>query len=318
MSDLDMELQTIRQKLQTLKAAPPEAIAAPWGQSRAVPSPQLAQVTTAIETLRQRSSLPQSPSPAMARPESHLSSPNLQQFDIALANVEQLAQQQQQALCRLKAQGDRLTQQIQPGTSPNIDHIAHFLATCNTLQIPTIQRDNDGYLSLAYHQVNFHQAQHDATSNAEKLRLRSQLFKHSMDHPQGEIMSLDESPHNGQAPSSFLEDISHFYQLATRAIQRWINHYLPPPLERSPRSPRSPRFTLLDGAIWCIGAAIVRIILNQVFQFYPALWTPIAFMVIAGLLISLYQAIFSTRPNPVLGYRTLVIILGLLIGGRFS
>ncbi|MEA5466020.1 hypothetical protein [Leptothoe sp. PORK10 BA2] len=313
MSDLDMELQTIRQKLQTLKAAPPETIAAPWGQSRSVPSPNLAQVTTAIETLRQRSSSPQSLGLAMAP--ANLSSPSLQQFDIALANVEQLAQQQQQALYRLKAQGDRLTQQIQPGTSPQIDHIAHFLATCNTLQIPTIQKNNEGYLSLAYYPVNFHQAENDATSNAEKLRLRSQLFKPGIDHPQREILGLDESPYDGPTPGGFLEDLGHFYQLAIRAIQQWFNHYLPPPRARSPRSQR---FTLLDASIWCIGAAIVRIILNQVFQFYPALWTPVALMLIAGLIISLYQAIFSVRPNPVLGYRTLVIILGLLIGGRFS
>ena len=43
MSDLDMELQTIRQKLKTLKASPPETVAAPWGQSQlATPSPDLA------------------------------------------------------------------------------------------------------------------------------------------------------------------------------------------------------------------------------------------------------------------------------------
>lgn len=315
MSDLDMELQTIRQKLQTLKATPPETMAEPWGQSRSVPSPNLAQVTTAIETLRQRSSPPQTPGTVMARPTSNLSSsPNLQQFNAALANVEHLAQQQQQALHHVKVLGDRLTQQFQPGTSPNIDDIAHFLAQCNTLQIPTIQRDDSGYLGLAYHQVNFHQAEHDATSNAEKLRLRSQLFQHSMNPPPENIMDLDDSPYDGQGLGGFLDELSHFYHLATRSLKRWFNRHLPP----MERAPRAPRFTLLDGAIWCIGAAIVRIMLNQVFQFYPALWTPIAFMVIAGLIISLYKAILSPRPNPVLGYRALMIIVGLLIGGRFS
>ena len=317
MSDLDMELQTIRQKLQTLKATPPETIAEPWGQSRSVPSPNLAQVTTAIETLRQRSSPPQSPGTVIAQQTSTANishRPNLQDFDAALANVEHLAQQQQQALHRLKALGDRLSQQFQPGTSPPIDDITHFLDQCNTLQIPTIQRDHNGYLGLAYHQVNFHQAEHDATSNAEKLRLRSQLFQHGIDTSPGDIMHLDESPYDGQGFGGFLEDLTQFCRLATRATKRWINRHLPP----MQRAPRTQRFTLLDGAIWCIGAAIVRIMLNQVFQFYPALWTPIAFMLIAGLVISLYQAIFSPRPNPVLGYRSLMIIVGLLIGGRFS
>ncbi|MEL6331273.1 MAG: hypothetical protein AAFQ76_01655, partial [Cyanobacteria bacterium J06626_26] len=100
MSDLDMELQTIRQKLQTLKATPPETVAAPWGQSRSAPSPHLAQVTTAIETLRQRSSPTQSLGTTRPNPGSNLASSSLQQFDAALATVDHLAQQQQQALYR--------------------------------------------------------------------------------------------------------------------------------------------------------------------------------------------------------------------------
>mgnify|MGYP001794731357 CR=1 FL=1 len=306
-----MELQTIRQKLQTLKAAPPEALAAPWGQSRSAPSPHLAQVTTAIETLRQRSRPTQSPS--TTSPALHPAHSSLQQFDAALATIDHLAQQQQQALYRLKALGDSLTQQIQPGTSPDVDDIAHFLDQCQTLQIPTVQRDGAGYLSLSHHTVNFHQAEHDATSNAEKLRVRSQLFQHTTS-PQETIVGLDQSPYEGQDSGGFLADLSHFYQLASRAIQRWIEHYIP----LMPRRARSSHFTLLDGSIWCIGAAIARILLNQLFQFYPALWTPVAFMLIASIIFSLYRALFRARPNPVLGYRTLMIIVGLLLGGRFS
>ncbi|MEO0867249.1 MAG: hypothetical protein AAFY17_02145, partial [Cyanobacteria bacterium J06642_11] len=60
MNDLEMELQTIRQKLQTLKASPPETVASPWGQSQHTsPSADFMQVQTAIETLRQRSEQPQ-------------------------------------------------------------------------------------------------------------------------------------------------------------------------------------------------------------------------------------------------------------------
>ena len=145
MNDLDMELQTIRQKLQTLKASPPETVAAPWSPSRlTAPSPDLAQVTTAIETLRQRSGQPLSPPVA-----------SLQQFDAALSAIDQLAQQQQQALQRLQSVGVSLIQQTPPGTSPDIDDIARFLTACQTIQIPTIQRDRDGYLELDCHTVSF-------------------------------------------------------------------------------------------------------------------------------------------------------------------
>ena len=313
MSDLDMELQTIRQKLQTLKESPPEPIAAPWGQSRSAPSPNLAQVTTAIETLRQRSTPIQPSSTTRPNPASTLASSSLQQFDAALATVDHLAQQQQQALYRLKALGDSLTQQIQPGASPDVDDIAHFLDKCQTLQIPTIQRDGAGYLNLSYHRVDFHQAEHDATSNAERLRVRSQLFKHTT-NPQETIVGLDQSPYEEQSTSGLLDDLIHFYQLVSHTIQRWIERYVPV----ISRPSRASHFTLTDASIWCVGAAIARILLNQLFQFYPALWTPTAFMLIASIIFSLYRALFSPRPKPVLGYRTLMIIVGLLMGGRFS
>ena len=313
MSDLDMELQTIRQKLQTLKESPPEPVAAPWGQSRSATSPNLAQVTTAIETLRQRSTPIQPSSTTGPNPTSTLASSSLQQFDAALATVNHLAQQQQQTLYRLKALGNSLTQQIQPGASTDVDDITHFLDKCQTLQIPTIQRDSAGYLNLSYHRVDFHQAEHDATSNAERLRVRSQLFKHTT-NPQETIVGLDQSPYEEQSTSGLLDDLIHFYQLVSHTIQRWIERYVPV----ISRPSRASHFTLTDASIWCVGAAIARILLNQLFQFYPALWTPIAFMLIASIIFSLYRALFSPRPNPVLGYRTLMIIVGLLMGGRFS
>ena len=298
MNDLEMELQTIRQKLQTLKATPPEPVAAPWVQSRlTAPSPSLAQVTTAIATLRQRSGQTQPPA----------SDSSLQQFDDILTSVDSLAQQQQQTLQQLQRLGDSLAQQVQPGTSPAIDDIVRFLSACQTIQIPTIQRNANGYLGLHHRAVNFRQAEYDATSNAASLRMRSQLFKRTL-QPQG-AEEFDRSP----MPSSLLGELRQLYQPVYRTLQRWSNRHLPP-LNPS----RTSHFTILDGAIWGIGAVISRIILNQLFQVYTALWTPVALMIIVGVIVSLYRSILSPRPDPVLGYRTLMIIVGLLIGGRFS
>ncbi|EKV02680.1 hypothetical protein Lepto7375DRAFT_4941 [Leptolyngbya sp. PCC 7375] len=307
MNDLDMELQTIRQKLQILKASPPETMAAPWSPSRlTAPSPNLAQVTTAIETLRQRSGQTLSSSPVPGS--------SLQQFDAALGAVEQLAQQQRQALRRLQSVGDSLIQHIQPGTSPDIDDIARFLAECQAIQIPTVQRDADGYLDLIYYTVDFHQAEHDATSNAQTLRLRSQpLFKHSLHQEQGRSNGFDDQYYRKTNGTGFVSDLKRVYQQVSGSIQRWTRRY-----SHSRQQTRVSQFTLLDSAIWCIGAAIFRLILNQLFQIHPALWPPVAFILIAGIILSLYRAILSPRPDPVLGYRTLMIILGLLVGGRFA
>ena len=305
MNDLDMELQTIRQKLQTLKASPPETVAAPWNPSRlTAPSPNLAQVTTAIETLRQRSGQTLS-APA--------TSSSLQQFDAALTAVEQLAQQQRQALERLQSLGVSLVQQIQPGTSPDVDDIARFLADCQSIEIPTVHRDADGYLGLSYHLVDFQEAEYDAKSNANALRVRSQLFKHSLKQPQRSNIGFNRAPYLNNNAEGILGDLKQFGKVVYRTLEKWLRPYF-----HASQRPRSANFTLLDGTIWCIGAAVVRLTLKQIFQIYPALWPPVAFIVIAGIVLSLYQAIFSPRPNPVLGYRTLMIILGLLLGGRFT
>ena len=305
MNDLDMELQTIRQKLQNLKATPPEPLSSPWGQSRlAAPSPNLAQVTTAIETLRQRSHQTSAPS---------LPGSSLQQFDAALSTIENLAQRQQEALRRLKSLADGLTEQIQPGTSPDVDDIARFFAQHQTIQIPIVQRDRDGYLDWVYHTIDFSQATHDATANAATLRRHSsQLFKNPVDQSQGADIGLDNSPYEALHDDSVLDNLSHFYQVGYRAIQHWIHRFL-----STDRNTRPSQFTLLDSAIWCIGAAIARIILHQLLQSYPPLWTPIALILIGGIILNLYRAIFSLHPKPVLGYRTLMVILGLLLGGRF-
>ncbi|MEM7064957.1 MAG: hypothetical protein AAF572_17580 [Cyanobacteria bacterium P01_B01_bin.77] len=303
MNDLEMELQTIRQKLQTLKASPRETVASPWERSRqSAPSPNLVQVTTAIETLRQRPS----PTPPLATP-----SYSLQPFNESLATLESLAQRQQQALRQLQTLGESLVQQSQPGTSPEIDDIAHFLATCQTIAIPIVQRDLNGYLELGLQTFNFRQAKHDASSNAATLRMRSPLFQYELDPTQQHT----DQPRLRDIPifDGLVQELQNFSQFAYQMLRRWSSRYF----ADKPR-PHSSHFTLVDGAIWCIGSVIVRIFLNQIFQIYPALWTPVAIIFIMAIGISLYSLIFSPRPNSVLGYRTLMTLIGLLIGGRFS
>lgn len=301
MNDLDMELQTIRQKLQTLKASPPETVTAPWNPPRLTsPSPDLAQVTTAIETLRQRSGQPLS---------SPVADSSLQQFDAALSAVDHLAEQQRQALQRLQSIGIHLIQQTQPGASPDVDDIARFLTECQTIQIPTIQRDADGYLDLGYHTIYLQEAE---PGTEGKFRVRSQLFQHSLGNTQ-EAHKSSAVDRRSYPANSLIEDIKHFCQATHRTFQHWQQRHL-----SSAKHSRGSQFTLVDGAIWCLGAVIARIILSQLFLFYPALWTPIAFLLIAGIIFTLYRAVLSSRPNPVIGYRALMIIIGLLIGGRFS
>ncbi|MEM6255437.1 MAG: hypothetical protein AAF821_21190 [Cyanobacteria bacterium P01_D01_bin.156] len=313
MNDLEMELQTIRQKLQTIKASPPETVTPPWRQPQNVsPSPQYTQVKTAIDTLRQRSEQPHT---LATVPKT-----SLQQFQDLLATNERLALQQQQTLEKLCRVGNDLMQQEPIGTSSNIDKIARFLRECPNIQVPTIKRTPQDYLELAYRTVNFRQANEDALYNAAKLRTKSQLFQQPftpnspyIGHDDNYIAS-DTNSDSSNLIAHLLDDLKRSLQLTMRPLKRLIRGQA---MTRSQRS-KHIGFSSMDSAIWCVGAAIARIVLNRAFQFYPGLWTPVALIIIVGVMLGLYSSLFSPNPNPSIGYRTLMVILGLILGGRFS
>lgn len=296
-----MELQTIRAKLQSLNANPPEVVDEPWEKTRrAAPSPQLAQMSAAVATLRQRSNQDVAPTPRVQN--------QLQQFHTTVNNLNQLAQQQQQTIAQLRYLATDISQHVPAGLNSQTDAIARFLNSCDIVDIPLVEWDEQGDFTVRYLGVDFHQPEREAQLNARTLRSRNQ------------------QPASTGQSWSYGNRLSHrstrapWFNVLTAAIERcrrWLVGLGDRFEQESPSSAAGTSFTLMDAAIWCSGATIARIVLRLGFQMYPALWTPVAVGIFLFILVGLYQALLSRYPNPIMGYRILMVILGLLIGGQF-
>lgn len=352
MRETDMELQVIRQKLESLKVGPTpyEAVELPWASSSldhsktsskrteassttgdypypsaqsargtpsgSTPGPNPAQVAAAIETLKQRSNpsgyLPSSQrqqTPDQTQTPEALIAHEVQRFDMQVAKVNALAQQQATAILSLKDLAENLEEALKTfgiESHPDLDAIATFFADYDAASVTSIGCDQQGYYTLTANKVDFYQAERDAAATAESLRTRSQ-GSYALP-PQETIGFIEEFV-------EFARDLG--LKLGQELKQRfWPQSSQPANYSTHQRRSR-PRFTLFDAAIWFSGAAIGRVLLNLVVNIYPGLWTPLMVGLICVVAIALYKTVLTSRPSVGLSYRILITLAGLFMGGQF-
>ncbi|MEM9163472.1 MAG: hypothetical protein AAGC54_10435 [Cyanobacteria bacterium P01_F01_bin.4] len=351
MNETDMELQAIRQKLQSLKAepTPDEALTIPWSQPRARlterghppaqsgPGLTQVQVNAAIETLKQRSSQTYrgpresgddgyrsgyTAAPGYGDLPGAALDPILQRFESQLQTVNSLAEQQESAILGLKQLADHIgdiMRQQGMDDHPQLAAIAALFEAYPSTVIPTIESDQAGNYGLGYRTVDFYRAEHDAQLTAQTLRSRGS------GQPVEQTPGTDLPTYFNQPPAP--EPSGHrlsskatgFFEeglLFLQSIWELALGSFMPLASVSRQRPRS-RFTLLDAAIWFSGAAITRILLDIIFQIYPALWTPLVVALIVVVAVTLYRTLLSNRPSLGFSYRILVALAGLLMGGQF-
>jgi hypothetical protein len=105
--------------------------------------------------------------------------------------------------------------------------------------------------------------------------------------------------------------------------QRSRNLQKSPRIQRqSPRvnesSAQFPTLTIQDAAMWIAGAAAVRIILNIVLITQPALKPLFLMVMVAPAAIAIYQVTTVPKAGFVTAYRLLLMMIGLLLGGRLG
>lgn len=72
----------------------------------------------------------------------------------------------------------------------------------------------------------------------------------------------------------------------------------------------------VDSFIWLSCAALGRLALGALASFYPGLW-PVVIVLLVGVgAIAFFQALFAPTPDLGLGYRLLIVLAGLILGGR--
>jgi hypothetical protein len=352
-----MELQIIREKLQSLKAEPPppEAFETPWSapQRTAVPAPAPISVPTpassmppnhsislplngrnatpvnhAIATLKQRSGYPISPdhsaynatNPGGTSYASHqvpldsvapLVQKELSRFEQQLQAVNNFGQQQALAWTNLGQIATELQYELKLrgiDDYPGLDAIATFFAQHDRATVPHVTQDSQGRLHLAYHTIDFHQAEHDAQTMAQTLRHRSQ-YRQS---PTNQLFN----PAEPTDADSLLIAVRNGWHDGVNRLRQWFHHLTHPTPKRQASRVRHP-FTLLDATIWFSGAAITRVGLTLLSGSNPALWPPLVIGAILLVAFALYHTLSNHHTSSGLGYRVLLILAGFLVGGRF-
>jgi len=340
-----MDLQAIREKLQrqSQSYAPPPSPPVDWGdiasrQSSQLPataaSPHLAQLATTVAQLKQRSQhqttgkatasngVPQQNGPTssngIAAPDPppsfqhHVSAaerttaplttkPDLtlhwQRLQSMAARINDLSQQQEQAMVELKRAAERIAwihRQQGLGNVPLCDYATAILAQ--------VEQDDQGTYVLSYRPADLYQPEREADDVARVLRDRT-----FVEHHQGLRQRWDD------------------WGLSTLLAEPWnlirnLWLQLKPLLasdHHSSHRRRSASLRWTDICFWFAGAVIARLALDLVLAAYPGLWSFAVFAVIALAVFALYRATLAPRLDITLAYRTLLIIAGLLVGGRF-
>ncbi|MGB3612181.1 MAG: hypothetical protein WBA10_00195 [Elainellaceae cyanobacterium] len=74
--------------------------------------------------------------------------------------------------------------------------------------------------------------------------------------------------------------------------------------------------TLQDAILWIGASAAARVGLDLLLMTYTSLWWPVVALIVAPAAIALYRAAVAPKAGFVLGRQLLLIMIGLLIGGR--
>jgi hypothetical protein len=314
MNETDMELQAIRQKLQSLKAEAPvsEAISNPWAPPRpAAHTTAGLDVAAAIETLKQRSSRAYGDD---ALPGATLLTQELHQFEGQLQRFNALASQQESIILGLRQLAAQMTPKL---GQPGFDHeaeltaIAAFFEVHDSITVPVIESDRHGQLTVHYRLLDFYRAERDADSVAHSLRRRPRASQ-----PAQALNPASAAADQPWEPRHWGADL----QAAGHRLGPWLVSQARRSLGATARNSRARpryRFTVIDAAIWFSAAAILRVLLDVVFQFYPVLWTPLIGILIGIVAIALYRAVLTPAANPGFSYRILIALAGLFVGGQF-
>jgi hypothetical protein len=178
--------------------------------------------------------------------------------------------------------------------------------------IPHVERDQNGGLILTSRSVDLFKAEREAEMNAEVLRHRtkkressagSRLWQWLVDKPKPE---LEES----QAHSPiYSQDYPQAYSQVSPPAFVPAN---PRPGRRVKRS----TLTMGQAVVLVVGAVVTRVVLDAILLSFPGLWFPaIAIMSLPGA-IAVYRSTMTPDAGVIWGYRLVLILIGLLIGGR--
>ncbi|WP_416674573.1 hypothetical protein [Egbenema bharatensis] len=258
-------------------------------------------------------------------------------LDAHVQHINQLSEIQESALLELKAMAAKVEQDwaalertayyknpIESDTEPPV--VCEYEKTA----VPQIAKNSDGIYVLQARSIDLFQAEREANLTAQALRHWGNRSQDSGASSRGVwawfsdlFMPAESDPHTASA-SAPRSPQPPSPQTALRSPVPGTS----PPYHHSPsrarsRARRTARrsvsllgFDLREGAALFVGAVLGRIALNFIISAFPFLWTPAVALLAAPAMIAVYRTSRTPRSGMSWIYRLLILMLGLLIGGR--
>lgn len=223
-----------------------------------------------------------------------------QRLDAQAKEVNQLSAAQEAAILKLKAIAEQVGQEWQASDSTNLassGKAVRLPPICEYVEtaVPHIEKDQYGKFVVTSRSVDWFKAEREAELNAEELRYRaiktqrnSSLFSRFWNW-------LGEKPQPKTSQSKTL-----YSKMQKRSAQR------------SKSSPFSVRHTVM----LLVGAIVTRVLLDTLLAIFPGLWLPAIAIMVTPSAIAIYRRPLTRESGLVWGYRLVLVLLGLLIGGR--
>lgn len=284
----------------------PQPAAVPAGRSPAPAAVTGAAVAGAAHTPVQ--SPPLSPSSTLVAAESateHAALQQLtqvwQQLEAQAEQVNQLSAAQEAALLELRAIAQRLERDWRatgltefPFAATDGDLSA--LYGPDSAAVPVVERSADGELRVTQRTLELSKAEREAAMMAKVLRQRQ--------HRSHVLTPL------GRSVWDWLRGLLAGASTAPKSRRRATAATSVQPATR-------PDVSLPRAAAWLVGATLARLAIDAVLVSYPAFWLPAVGLIIAPAAIAAYRTTIAPETSIQWGYRLLLIMVGLLLGGRF-
>lgn len=225
-----------------------------------------------------------------------------QRLDAQAEEVNQLSAAQEAAILKLKAIAEQVgqdwqafdqTSQPHSGKAvrlPPIEYI-EYLETA----VPHIEKDQHGKFVVTSRSVDLFKAEREAELNAEELRHHAIKTRRNSSLISRFWNWLVERPQSKTSQSKTLQS-----KMQKRSAQR---------------SKSSP-FNIRHAVILLVGAIVTRVLLDTLLTIFPGLWLPAIAIMVTPSAIAIYRCPLTAESGLIWGYRLVLVLLGLLIGGR--
>lgn len=231
------------------------------------------------------------------------------QLEAKTSEINQLSAAQEAALRDVRAIAQKLERDWR-STGVDIFPFAKISGDFSGLyhqtaaEVPYIDRTEDGHFTLSTRTLDLVKAERDAVQVAHNLRQRRP--RTGWLTPNGQ--ALWQWLSNLCTPASDPTPSSPPTPTESRSVR---------PRTRKPAVPQEDPAIPLPGAIaLLVGSAATRMAIDAMLVSNPMLWFPAVGIMVLPAAIAAYQATVAPETSLKWGYRLLVILVGLLLGGR--